>query len=107
MFYLIIRFRSTIENLNTNLGKLKKQTENLSDTSLNKLFALNNLNDSQKTLIQEIINTSKVPNPKNKRYSENWILLCVILKIRYLCLNKFYSSIFHILYFIFIGNFNF
>jgi len=58
MFYLIIRFRSTVENLNTNLGKLKKQTENLSDTSLNKLFALNNLNDSQKTLIQEIINTS-------------------------------------------------
>lgn len=88
MFYLIIRFQLKIENLNKNLGKLKKQTENLSDTSLNKLFALNNLNDSQKTLIQEIINTSKVPNPKNKRYSENWILLCVLLKIRYLPMFK-------------------
>ncbi|KAF0740072.1 Uncharacterized protein FWK35_00016710 [Aphis craccivora] len=35
-----------------------------------------------KKQVQEIVNASKVTNLKNRRYSENWILLCMLLKIR-------------------------
>jgi len=43
---------------------------------------LNKLSESQKTIINEIITTSKVDNPKSRRYTEDWILLCILLKIR-------------------------
>lgn len=76
------RFRLTIAKLNSELAVVQDKTANLSDSALNSLFLSNCLNDSQKTIIQEIVNSSKAPKPNNRRYSENWILLCILLKIR-------------------------
>jgi len=75
-------FRLTIAKLNSVLAVVQNKTANLSDSTLNTLFVSHNYNDSQKTIIQEIVNSSKAPKPNNKRYSENIILLCILLKIR-------------------------
>ncbi|KAF0688905.1 DDE-1 domain-containing protein, partial [Aphis craccivora] len=60
----------------------KNKTATLTDSTLNTLFSSNNLSNSQKTIITEIINSSKAVKPNNRRYSEDWILLCILLKIR-------------------------
>lgn len=76
------RLRLTIEKMNNELKKIHQQTKEMSDSSVK--YVLNNckLGESQKTIIHEIITASKAENPKCRRYSEDWILLCVLLKIR-------------------------
>lgn len=54
---------------------------NMSDSSIDNIFKNSNVNESQQILIREILNTSKV-QAKNKRYTENWILLCILFHIR-------------------------
>ncbi|XP_050066806.1 uncharacterized protein LOC126555886 [Aphis gossypii] len=70
----------TINKLNTELNNIHKRTREMSDSAVSNV--LNKLSESQKTIINEIISTSKVHNPKSRRYSEDWILLCILLKIR-------------------------
>jgi len=41
-----------------------------------------NVNESETAVINEIISSSKIKNPKGRRYSENWLLLCILLHIR-------------------------
>lgn len=43
---------------------------------------LQGMNDSQETLILECFSASKVENSKLCRYSENWLMLCLLLNIR-------------------------
>jgi len=43
---------------------------------------LKGMNDSQRTLIMECFSASKLNNPKSRRYSENWLMLCLLLNIR-------------------------
>jgi len=76
------RFRLSFAKLNSKLAVIQNNAASLSDSALNTLFLSNSLNDSQKTIIQEIVNSSRAPKPNNRRYSENWILLCILLKIR-------------------------
>lgn len=52
------------------------------------IFQNSKFNDSQKTIINEMYKESFVSNPKNKKYSENWILLYILFRIRYL--NQFF-----------------
>jgi len=49
-------------------------------------FSIDNVtvNESQKAVINEIIASSKIKNPKGHRYSEYWLLMCILLNIRYL-----------------------
>lgn len=82
MFTSNFRFRTTITKLNSELEEFQNKMKNISNRSINEILDTNNLNEPQKLIIQEIINTSKVTNPNNKRYSEDWILLCVLLRIR-------------------------
>lgn len=39
------------------------------------------MNESKKTLIFECFAASKTKNPKSRRYSENWLMLCLLLNI--------------------------
>jgi len=57
--------------------------EKFSEKSVVDILKNNNVNESQQILIREILNSSKV-KPNNRRYSENWILLCILFHIRYL-----------------------
>jgi len=67
---------------NIDLEKLQQRTKMLSNASINKIMSSKTLSDPQTVLIHEIINTSKNQNKKNIRYSEDWILLFILLKIR-------------------------
>ncbi|KAF0747353.1 Uncharacterized protein FWK35_00011911, partial [Aphis craccivora] len=43
---------------------------------------MSGINESQKTLIKECFATSKIKNTKIRRYSENWLMLCLLFNIR-------------------------
>lgn len=66
------------------LNKERNKSKALTNESIDNIFKMDKFNKSQKTIINEIISASKVTNLKNRRYSEDWILLCTLLKIRYL-----------------------
>lgn len=74
---------SKIEDLNNKLGTLQNQMKYMTDASFETIVNNNNLNESQKNIVQEIFKTSKLNNSKSRRYSENWILLCVLFHIRF------------------------
>lgn len=80
--FSICRLRTVIEKLNFELGGMQEKMKSLSDISVNQILVSSNLSDPQKILIQEIFKTSQHKNKKNRRYSEDWILLCILLKIR-------------------------
>lgn len=40
------------------------------------------LNESQKSMVMECFAASRVKNPKSRRYSENWLMLCLLFNIR-------------------------
>lgn len=76
------RFQKKISKLNTELEHSHAKIKNMSVSSINELLDSKNLNDPQKLIIKEIINTSRATIPNNKRYNEDWILLCILLRIR-------------------------
>lgn len=53
----------------------------MENITFDSLLSKANLNESQEILINEILRTSSV-KPRNRRYSENWILLCILFHIR-------------------------
>lgn len=79
---MYFRFQTKISKLNTELEQSHAKIKNMSISSINDLLDSNNLNDPQKLIIKEIINTSRATIPNNKRYSEDWILLCILLRIQ-------------------------
>lgn len=75
--------KSKINNLKLKLSNLQDAMNKLSEKSIENLLQKCNLSEPQKVVINEIISTSKV-KLKGWRYSDKWILLCIILNIRYL-----------------------
>lgn len=70
--------RSVVQKLQLQFSSLK---EKMSTNSFN--IDNVNVNESQKAVINEIIASSKIKNHKGHRYSENWLLMCILLNIRY------------------------
>lgn len=54
----------------------------VSDANLSQILENNNIPKGQTDVINEIFKASKLTNPKNRKYSENWILLCLLFQIR-------------------------
>lgn len=73
-----------ITQLEDKLNKVKHEMSTIGDTKLYEIFESLNVSNEQCELIKEIIAAAKVKNPKNRRYSENWMLLCLLFQIRYL-----------------------
>lgn len=61
----MFRLQRTIKKLNTELNDIHKQTQELSDLSINNVLNNYKLSKSQKTIIHEIIMTSNVDNSKS------------------------------------------
>lgn len=78
----ILRAKHRIKCLQNQLNDAKEKLNKLSDSSVEDLIIKNKLNDSQSTLIREIVMASRYKNPKNRHYSENWMLLCLLFNIR-------------------------
>lgn len=68
--------------LENNLQTIKNKMTEMSQSRLEELLENSNISKSQAELIHEIFNAAKVNNSKNRRYSENWMLLCMLLQIR-------------------------
>jgi len=62
--------KSKINNLQQKLSNLQNSMKNLSATTVSNMLENSTLNESQKIVINEIINASKV-KPKGRRYSDN------------------------------------
>lgn len=77
MFRCLLR----IQNLHNKLSASQNKIKEISAISINDI--VNDLNEPQKNIVQEIYKASCVKNPKNRKYSENWILLCILFHIRY------------------------
>lgn len=78
------RANRKISKLQQNLYNCKKQMKEINNSSLSKLLENHNISKDQCGLIHEIFAAAKLKNTKNRRYSENWILLCLLFQIRLL-----------------------
>lgn len=76
------RAASRIKKLRTNLYHIKNQMKTMDETSLNNILENKNISEGQIELIKEIFSAAKVENTKSRRYSENWMLLCMLFQIR-------------------------
>jgi len=78
------RANSKISALKQNLNDVKRKLEEITDINLTSILKNTNIPQCQTDLVFEIIKASKVKNLKNRRYSDNWMLLCLLFQIRYL-----------------------
>lgn len=71
-----------IKRLKNALSDIKLQMQNVSDISLQQSLADANINLTQCELIKVIFASAKIQNSKGHRYSENWMMLCLLFQIR-------------------------
>jgi len=63
------------------LNKVKSQMNQIEASSINDIIK-SNLSDCDSNLVHEIFNAAKIKNKRQRRYSESWILLCLLFHIR-------------------------
>lgn len=64
------------------LNQIKLQMSSINDKNLNGILDQFSIPQGQCELIKEIFSAAKVQNPKNRKYSENWMMLCLLFQIR-------------------------
>jgi len=78
----VLRVKFRVKQLQDKLNEAKENLDKVSSTTIEDLVKTHKLNDSQSVMIKEIVSASKFSNPKNRRYSENLLLLCLLFHIR-------------------------
>lgn len=76
------RLAKRVRHLQENLNNLKNEMAAISESTLEQIIKDSNIPSCQTEIITEMFKASKLKNPKNRRYSENWMLLCLLLQIR-------------------------
>jgi len=71
-----------IKRLKNVLSDVHLQMQNISDNSLKELLANSGVSYIQGELIKDIFAAAKTKNSKGRRYSENWMMLCLLFQIR-------------------------
>ena len=66
----------------TSLQKSREEIASLEDESLKNKLSEANVSKNERTVIDEIIAASKVTSSKGRRYSEDWIVLCLLFHMR-------------------------
>jgi len=87
---LLRRRNKNVKELNRRAGKQLKSQLKICETKCSKLdestilqnLTSNNIPKNYQLVIKEIIATSKRKSPKGNRYTEDWIMLCMLLHIR-------------------------
>lgn len=62
--------------------RLQNEMNSFSDKTINDLLDHSEIPKGQCELIREIYLAAKVKSPKNRNYTENWTLLCLLFQIR-------------------------
>lgn len=74
-----LRIRLLKETIKQNREKLI----NMSETSVNELLNKHeNISNKEQLAIREILKAAKKESPKRHRYSDEWIVLCILLHMR-------------------------
>lgn len=86
------RLETLNKKLKTDLFDLQDKMAKLSSRSLEEVLSKNMIPSNQRIALHELLAASQVCNPKGRRYSENWILLCLLFHIRSPCGYNFMRS---------------
>lgn len=85
----INRKTKKMTKLQDNLNNLQKKMRDISASTLQQIIKDSNIPTSQTDIINEIFEAARFKNSKSRRYSENWMLTCLLFQIRYtLIINK-------------------
>lgn len=77
------RAKTKITDLKLKLSKIQIDMAKMSDECIeNNINQCKNMNESQKILLRECFAASRVKNAKSRRYSEDWMMLCLLFNIR-------------------------
>lgn len=68
-----------------NIFNLQKQIPELTSFSLEERLLKNAVPNNQRIALLQILSASQVNNKKGHRYSEDWLLLCILFHMRSLC----------------------
>ena len=78
----LVRANNKIYNLKSQLNITKIKMTNIADDQLERLLDSSGITKGQSELVKEIFSAAKFKNPKNRRYNENWVMLCLLFQIR-------------------------
>ena len=75
------RAQKEVKVLNAALQKCHDRISAMKEETFDRICKLHKINDTQKMTMKEILNCSK-RKPKGQRYSEEWLMMCMLLNIR-------------------------
>lgn len=81
------KYRAVILNkkLKNKLFNMQGEMSKLTSMSLEDRLTTNKIPTNQRVALHEILSASQVLNLKGRRYSEDWILLCLLFHMRSPC----------------------
>ena len=71
-----------VDLLSKELSERQKQISEITNGALDKKCSKEKIPETQRIVLQEILTSSKVENSKGRRYSHEFIMLCMLLNIR-------------------------
>lgn len=78
----VLRSNNKIIQLKFDLNLLQNKINEMSSNELTKRIEDSGIPKCQSELIHEIFAAAKYKNPKNRHYSESWMILCLLFQIR-------------------------
>lgn len=78
----VLRAKFRVKILESELSDAKDELSKIPCNLIEDIIHKHQLNDSQAIMLREVIAVSKYTNPKNRRYSQDWLLLCLLFHIR-------------------------
>lgn len=71
-----------VGRLQNHLKEVQNQMKLVTKSTLDEMLESSKIPKCQSELINEIFKAARLKNPKNRKYSENWLLLCMLFQIR-------------------------
>lgn len=71
-----------ISQLQMDLNDIQNQMNEMSNNILTKIINNSKIPKCQSTLLHEIFEAARFKNKKNRRYSDSWMILCLLFQIR-------------------------
>lgn len=72
----------TLQDLSQKLGAMKKEMSEIETKSFEKILSDRNLSENEKLSIREIFSCSKAKSRKGRRYTDDWIIMCLMFHLR-------------------------
>ncbi|XP_024885981.1 uncharacterized protein LOC112463698 [Temnothorax curvispinosus] len=79
---VIKRAKNTIDRLRNRVDEMKAELSNTDIKSVLQKCTDHQIPNIQRTLIEQIVASSKVKSVKGRRNSEDWMMLCILMHIR-------------------------